>query len=246
MFKPASPWEYRWKFCILLLSQPLFAWVGFYALGLNGNWYAPEFSSATAVTAVCIGFLGCLLRVCGVTTLTASIMGSKNPDTNALVTHGIFAAVRNPLYLGTTLIFAAYGLFFSWTLAGVFMLFHWLRYERIIRYEEKLLSGNWSEQFVTYCQNVRRWWPRFSGSEKLGPVFSVQGLKANGMFVGIWLGMLASALTGNLALLVPFQVAGGTIMILHFVQSGRTNGSARPLETANITASEDNETRRVA
>ena len=232
----ASSWEYRYKFLILVLSQPAFAFLGFWACGLGGDWYAPKFDASTGLIAVLIGLAGCLLRLQGASTLSTHIMASTSPDTHGLVTNGIFGAVRNPLYLGTILLFGAYGLFFDWKIAAVFVVFHWVRYDRVVRFEESLLKADWGQPFDDYCCEVPRWIPRLGRLRLDRSLLSLESLLSNALFVGLWLGLVASALAGSLVPLVPIEIAGGALMAAHFAREGRALGESRrksqwPLET---------------
>lgn len=247
--KPASSWEYRYKFLILILSQPALAFLGSWACGLDGVWYAPDFTVATGVVAVTVGLVGCLLRIWGVSSLSVTVMASKNPDTQELVTTGIFGAVRNPLYLGTILLFGAYGLFFDWKVAVAFTVFHWVRYDRVARFEEGRLEADWGLLFHHYCSMVPRWVPRLRHLTLDRAVFSPEGVRANALFVGMWLGLLASTLTGNLLALLPFELAGGVLMAVHFAQTGRTSGTSRrafELESDSSDFGVDVDTKKVA
>lgn len=223
----ASSWEYRYKFLILVLSQPALAFLGSWACGLGGDWYAPEFEASTGLVAVAIGLVGCLLRLQGASTLSTHVMASTSPDTHGLVTKGIFGAVRNPLYLGTILLFGAYGLFFDWKIAAVFVVFHWVRYDRVVRFEESLLKADWGQPFEDYCLAVPRWLPRLGRLRLDSSLLSLDSLLSNSLFVGLWLGLVASVLTGSLLALLPFEVAGGVIMAAHFARASRTQGSSR-------------------
>lgn len=226
--KPACSWEYRYKFLLLVLTQPLIAFLGSRACGLEGGaWYAPTFEVTTGLIAIGVGIAGCLLRLQGVATLSARVMGSRTPDTEGLVTSGVFGATRNPLYLGTILLFSAYGLFFDWKIAVAFAVFHWVRYDRVVRYEERLLRADWGAPFEEYCQHVPRWLPQLSKLRFNRSAFSRHVLVANGLFVGLWLGILASTVTGSLVTLVPFELVGGILMAVHFYRAGRPRGASR-------------------
>ncbi len=225
--KPACSWEYRYKFLLLVLTQPLIAFLGSWACGLEGTWYAPRFETTTGLIALGVGLAGCLLRLQGVATLSARVMGSTTPDTEGLVTSGVFGATRNPLYLGTVLLFSAYGLFFDWKIAVAFAVFHWVRYDRVVRYEESLLRADWGAPFEEYCRQAPRWIPRLSKLRFDTLAFSRRVLVANGLFVGLWLGVLALIVSGSLATLVPFELVGGIVMALHFSRAGRPRGASR-------------------
>ncbi|KCZ98109.1 isoprenylcysteine carboxyl methyltransferase [Hyphomonas polymorpha PS728] len=75
-----------------------------------------------------------------------------------LVTTGLFAVSRNPMYLGFTLALlgAAIGLNNAWALipAVIFFLVAALHY---IPYEERAAAAIFGEAYTAYCRRVRRW-----------------------------------------------------------------------------------------
>jgi len=76
-----------------------------------------------------------------------------------LVTHGPFAIVRHPIYLGLTI--AAVGglfLFQTWAMFIFLMLPFGLARRALI--EEQLLAEAFGGQWLAYCQRVPAWWPR--------------------------------------------------------------------------------------
>jgi len=81
-----------------------------------------------------------------------------------LVTTGIFAHCRNPLYVGNILILAGLGiasnsLLFIALFTPVFLFF----YQAIVMAEENFLRNKFGEQYVRYCKKVNRWIPNLSG-----------------------------------------------------------------------------------
>ena len=88
----------------------------------------------------------------------------KKVHADTLVTAGLFAHARNPLYVGNLMILA--GLFvihnhpLVYALGG---LFFGLAYIAIVRAEEFYLSDKFGPAFDTYCARVPRWVPRLGG-----------------------------------------------------------------------------------
>lgn len=75
-----------------------------------------------------------------------------------LVTHGVFAFSRNPMYLGLTL--ALFGIAFVLGTVTPFLLpplFAWLITVRFIRHEEAILAAQFGETYQDYARRVRRW-----------------------------------------------------------------------------------------
>ena len=82
----------------------------------------------------------------------------------ALVTDGIFAHLRNPLYLGNILILVGLGvmansLLFNLVVSPLFI----FMYAAIIRAEENFLGKKFGEVYHRYITDVNRWLPRLSG-----------------------------------------------------------------------------------
>jgi protein-S-isoprenylcysteine O-methyltransferase Ste14 len=81
-----------------------------------------------------------------------------------LVTDGIYAHVRNPMYLGNLLIAAGICLMYGspWLYAGAFPFFV-LVYLSIVAEEERFLASEFGDGYVAYCKAVPRFWPNFRG-----------------------------------------------------------------------------------
>jgi protein-S-isoprenylcysteine O-methyltransferase Ste14 len=81
-----------------------------------------------------------------------------------LVTGGIFAHCRNPLYDGNLLVMLGVGLAANSVLflcvGAPFFLFAYLA---IVAAEENFLRGKFGAEFDDYCRRVNRFWPRFTG-----------------------------------------------------------------------------------
>ena len=82
--------------------------------------------------------------------------------TEHLMITGLNRYVRNPMYVGVlTAVFGEAILLHSRSMAEYFAIV-WLGSELFIRlYEEPTLRRRYGEEYVSYCQQVRRWWPRF-------------------------------------------------------------------------------------
>ncbi len=89
---------------------------------------------------------------------------NKQPHADKLVTAGMFAHCRNPLYVGNLLILA--GLFvihnhpLVYLLGGVFYL---SAYYAIVAAEEDYLRDKFGSDFDVYCTQVPRWTMRWTG-----------------------------------------------------------------------------------
>lgn len=86
-----------------------------------------------------------------------------------LVTEGMFAHCRNPLYVGNVLMLLGFLLIhnspWAYGLGGVFFL---SAYHAIVAAEEKFLANKFGDGFAAYCRDVPRWAIRSAG---LGATF---------------------------------------------------------------------------
>ena len=79
-------------------------------------------------------------------------------DPSALVTGGVFALSRNPIYLGDALVLAGFLLindgFLALPLVPAFMLLITRRY---ILGEEARILATFGDEYAAYCRHTRRW-----------------------------------------------------------------------------------------
>jgi protein-S-isoprenylcysteine O-methyltransferase Ste14 len=99
MLNRAHSWEYRWKFFILVMSQPVFAFLAFHLTGTSGTWLVPEFAMADAWLAFALISIGVSFRLAGTAALSSDIMASTRPETGTLVSSGPYGLIRNPCTL---------------------------------------------------------------------------------------------------------------------------------------------------
>jgi len=97
------------------------------------------------------------------------IRGGKDNKVYAedLVTTGIFAHCRNPLYVGNILMIAGVGILSNSLLYVVIMIpFFLFIYQAIVLAEENFLRNKFGELFNNYCSRVNRWFPHLKGIGK--------------------------------------------------------------------------------
>jgi len=117
------------------------------------------------VMGLSIAMIGQLIRG-GTIGFVYIIRGGQNRRVHAetLVTEGIFAHARNPLYIGNILVSVGMGLASN---SIIFFLFISILivfiYEAIVRAEENFLRNKFKEDFDLYAKRVNRWLPNFSG-----------------------------------------------------------------------------------
>jgi protein-S-isoprenylcysteine O-methyltransferase Ste14 len=118
-----------------------------------------------AIIGGVIGLLGTLTRM-GTIGLAYIIRGGKNRRVYAedLVTDGLYAHCRNPMYIGNVLMIAGTGILsnslFFVSIGIPFFIFIW---QAIIRAEEDYLYNKFGEGFKDYMRDVNRWIPKFKG-----------------------------------------------------------------------------------
>ena len=142
-------------------------WIGVCVL----LWRSIQLTLSTPVRAVALilgmllAFPGLALYWWGAATLgemykPASALGVQLNVEHRLVTHGPFALVRHPLYLGLQM--AAFGgllIFRTWTLA--FVAVNFLALLIRARREEQALAAEFGEAWAAYARRVPGWIPRF-------------------------------------------------------------------------------------
>jgi len=138
-------------FIFALLMYLLDRFLPFGEFEFFGRYYL---SAGLIILAVLIGFisLGQFFRT------KTTVDPTKPNKASALVTSGIFAFSRNPMYLSMLLLLLAFGLrlgnAFNVLIAAGFVSYM-NRFQ--IAPEEKALTKLFGKEFLLYCKNVRRW-----------------------------------------------------------------------------------------
>lgn len=125
----------------------------------------PRVGRALDLLGVLIAAAGQALRI-AVIGYRYIVRGGRNKQVHAdtLVTSGLFAVSRNPLYVGNLLTFA--GLFLIWNNPWVYLIgapFFLLAYRAIVAAEEAFLDRQFGAAYAVYVRQTPRWWPRLSG-----------------------------------------------------------------------------------
>lgn len=92
------------------------------------------------------------------------VRGGKNRQVHAedLVTEGIFALARNPLYVGNILVL--FGIFIIWNAPLLYLIgvpFTLIGYKGIVAAEEAFLRERFGAAYDEYCRTTNRWIPDF-------------------------------------------------------------------------------------
>jgi len=156
-----------------------------------------------------IVIIGESIRLWGVSWAGSETRTTDKPGGSYLVISGPFAHLRNPLYLGNILIYAAIGImsFAIFPYLQIFALaFFFVQYYFIIKSEEKFLIKEYGDQYKEYSASVRRFIPRISS-------YKVHGLKQPSF-------SLKSGLRSERRTLQAISIITFTILLLWFI--GRT------------------------
>ena len=121
---------------------------------------------ASLCAGFCVVAVGECLRLWGV-----AIAGSETRTTGPvggtfLITRGPFAYVRNPLYVGTVIIYVGVGVMslalFPWLTLAALCYFLW-QYSQIVCLEEEHLVSAFGEEYRQYRESVPRFLPSIVG-----------------------------------------------------------------------------------
>jgi protein-S-isoprenylcysteine O-methyltransferase Ste14 len=128
----------------------------------------PDAFDDNIVAALCGGAIALLGQIVRVLTigLRYVIRGGRGGRVYAedLVTDGLYAHTRNPMYLGNLLIAGGVAVASnSWTTVCVGIVLTGCLYLCIVAAEEQYLQSQFGAAFSEYCRDTPRWFPRFAG-----------------------------------------------------------------------------------
>lgn len=109
-----------------------------------------------------LGVLACLLGLAGLGWSLVSFgrsfrVGIDTEQPGGLVTTGVFAHSRNPIYIAFAFILIGEFLIFpSWVLLLYLCAAVWLFHRQVLR-EEEYLRKHYGEEYAEYCRRVRRY-----------------------------------------------------------------------------------------
>ncbi len=149
----------------VIAPPPLIA-VAAVAIGLTLDWLFPAYLLTVLLAFETRIVIGILLIVAGVALALSARNTFVRSGTNvnpyqpvlALVTGGVFAQIRNPMYVGLILISAGIGIACAsdWTLVMTVVLVLTLHFGVILR-EERLLEEKFGEAYRQYKMQVPRY-----------------------------------------------------------------------------------------
>ena len=160
----------------------------------------PHIYPAGESTDNVLDFVGMLFIMKGVL-LRMAARGFKKANSarsQALVTDGIYALTRNPMYLGSFYIGTGFVLIvWPWWTWLIFAALFYLRFKKQVLAEEKFLTTMFGEEYKKYCQKVSRVFPSLASLRKakyreiLNPQYLFSTKDARGLF---WWPVLAVVL----------------------------------------------------
>ncbi len=145
-----------------VIAFPPFIFAGAMTIGLIAHWIHPVRPFPPIPSRV----IGALLIVAGAALAKWGKSRLQNAGTNvdprqpstAIVVDGPYRFTRNPLYLGTTIIYLGVTLLVNAVAPLVLLPVLLIVIDRgVIAREESYLEGKFGEPYRAYCREVRRW-----------------------------------------------------------------------------------------
>jgi len=143
---------------------PPFALFYFYTVFAN-TFSLPVVSTQEFFQSEVISWIGVLFCTAGLLLLLWSLVsfgqsfrvGIDTDQPDKLITNGAFAYSRNPIYVAFGIILLGQFLIFSnWILLIYLVAAIWLFHRQVLR-EEDFLKQQYGEEFIDYCNRVRRY-----------------------------------------------------------------------------------------
>ncbi len=120
--------------------------------------FAFEFQTPAALLLLAIGLLLALVAVVQFIAAKTTINPLRPANASTLITTGVFAISRNPIYLADLLLLAALAVWFGNALnIALLALFVWYINRYQIAPEERALAQLFGEAYAAYRARVRRW-----------------------------------------------------------------------------------------
>src|SRR5213082_1606632 len=109
------------------------------------------------------------IRLAGVAA-AGTVTRRRSRTVQRLVTYGVFAWVRNPLYVGNFLIWMGFTVISGvWWFLPIAVVIFAVEYSLIVRYEEGVLESIFGADYLAYKQSTPRWIPRPPKRAESGP-----------------------------------------------------------------------------
>lgn len=146
----------------------LWGWLAVQTKNGLGEWLVLP-SSTRWVGVLCVLAGGALALWC---IMQFFLVGKGTPAPfdapRSLVTSGPYGYVRNPMYIGGSVILLGFGLWNNSATMSLFPLFFFLlAHLFVVVYEEPALKSEFGPAYVSYKATVRRWLPKRPGMSEL-------------------------------------------------------------------------------
>lgn len=143
---------------------PPFALFFFYIIFAH-SFSLPTIAHTTLFQSAGIEWVGVGFCILGVFNLLWSLISFRNSfrigidekTDDALITTGIFAISRNPIYLSFASVLTGQFLIFPNWIIAVYLPCAFALFHRQVSLEEAFLKERYREEFVEYCKRVRRY-----------------------------------------------------------------------------------------
>jgi protein-S-isoprenylcysteine O-methyltransferase Ste14 len=176
-FTKQGQWLFRYRG-----TAPLIMLVAGLAVYLHGKMDPSLYSEGAGLQEACFEYIclavsmaGLAVRIytVGHTPKNTSGRNVKKQVADILNTTGSYSVVRHPLYVGNFLMWLGPALLTGniWFI-GVFTLFYWLYYERIMFAEEQYLRQKFGEAYLKWSEKVPAFIPNFRRFKKSDNPFS--------------------------------------------------------------------------
>jgi protein-S-isoprenylcysteine O-methyltransferase Ste14 len=156
-------------------------------------------SAANWVVGALLVAVGEAVRLSGVAAAGTDTR-RRSREVQRLVTYGVFAWVRNPLYVGNFLIWMGFTVISGvyWFLPIAALLFA-LEYTLIVRYEEGVLESIFGSAYLAYKSRTPRWLPRppSAVSRESGPHDWREALRSETSTFMAYVGLVAAFAVKN-------------------------------------------------
>ena len=126
----------------------------------------PEGALALVVAAAPLRLLGLSLLAGGAVVYALAVLamgaswrlGIDREHPGALVTDGVFACSRNPIYVGLALLTLGASLALGRLALLLLCAVFWIYFSFLVRREEAFLASQYGDAYRDYCTRVGRWW----------------------------------------------------------------------------------------
>jgi len=138
----------------------LLVWAPWWMTGFRLRGDEPWWQVAGCLAVIAVGLIPLLESVWRFVVVGRGTLVPAVP-TEHLVVSGLYAYVRNPMYVGVLTVIAAEATLFRNSGMLTELVLAWVGMELFVRfYEEPKLARTFGEEYAVYRRNVRRWMPR--------------------------------------------------------------------------------------